>query len=177
MMTKQALKIVISGPVGAGKTSLITTLTDAYCISTEARSSEQIGKTHTTVGLDFGVLQIGGQTIHLCGTPGQARFDFMWDILCQGTLGLVLMVAANRPQDFPHARRILEFITSRKPLPFVIGVTKSELEDAWQTEDVAAYFELEMNQVIALNATQLAGSRAVIASLLRLLQTVSPVEA
>ena len=109
------MKLVISGPVGAGKTTFVQALSETEVISTEADATEDIGKPTTTVAFDFGTLNIDGQELHLYGTPGQDRFDFMWDVLCEGALGLVLLVAGNKPQDFLHARHILEFITSRNP--------------------------------------------------------------
>lgn len=147
------LKFVVAGPVGAGKTTFIQTVSDTPVIATEAQSSEDIGKDLTTVAFDFGTLTLDGQLLHLYGTPGQDRFDFMWEILCEGALGLTLLVAGTRPQDFAHARKILEFITSRVAVPFIVGVTRQDHPQVWQPHDIAAYFGLPPNQVVGLNAT------------------------
>ncbi len=160
------LKLVISGPVGAGKTTFVQTLSETEVVSTEADATEDIGKATTTVAFDFGTLNIDGQELHLYGTPGQDRFDFMWDVLCEGALGLVLLVAGNKPQDFLHARHILEFITSRNPVPFVVGVTRQDLPDVWAPQDVAAYFDLPVGQVMGLQATQAVSARNVLIRLL-----------
>jgi signal recognition particle receptor subunit beta len=96
------LKLVVSGPVGAGKTTFIGSLSEIPVVETDELASEDIGKERTTVALDFGLLTLDGVPIHLFGTPGQERFDFVWDILVEGALGLVLLVAGDSPKDFPR---------------------------------------------------------------------------
>ncbi|MDR2216082.1 MAG: ATP/GTP-binding protein [Nevskiaceae bacterium] len=167
-MTKVPLKVVVSGPVGAGKSTFIRTLSQTEVVDTDERSSENIGKTHTTVALDFGQIDLGDYLIHLFGTPGQTRFDFMWDILSEGALGLLLLVACDRPGDFPHARRILEFVTSRQSVPFIVVSTRNDVaEKAWQPADIAAYFDLPLEQVIAINAENVDSAKR---ALIRLMQ-------
>jgi small GTP-binding protein len=168
-MKPKPLKLVIAGPVGAGKTTFIQALSETLVVDTDVISTEDIGKATTTVALDFGTLELDGTPIHLFGTPGQDRFDFMWEILCEGALGLVLLVAGDRPTDFPQARRILEFITTRISVPFLVGVTRQDLPRVWDPEDVADYFELPSEQVIGLNATR---STSSVLTLIRLLETI-----
>lgn len=91
------IKIVIAGPVGAGKSTFVRTLSETPIVSTEEVANEPIRKLTTTVALDFGTILFDNQPIHLFGTPGQERFHFMWEILCQGATGLVILVAGNRP--------------------------------------------------------------------------------
>lgn len=160
------MKLVVSGPVGAGKTTFVQTLSETPVVSTEAEASEDIGKATTTVAFDFGTLILDGTELHLYGTPGQDRFDFMWDVLCEGALGLVLLVAGDKPSDFLHARHILEYITSRNPVPFVVGVTRQDLENVWKPQDIATYFDLPVSQVIGLVATSDDSARQVLISLL-----------
>jgi len=171
------LKLVISGPVGAGKTTFVQTLSETPVIATEAEASEDIGKLNTTVAFDFGTLNLDGQELHIYGTPGQDRFNFMWDVLCEGALGLIVLVAGDRPQDFTHARNILEYITSRNPIPFVIGVTRQDLEYVWRPADLAVYFNLDPLQVMGLNATEPDQARGLLIRLLELtLADAAPVQ-
>lgn len=165
------LKLVISGPVGAGKTTFIYSLSDIAVVNTDETSTEQIGKAKTTVAMDYGLLTLDGIQINLFGTPGQDRFDFMWDVLCEGALGLVLLVAGDAPETFPHARKILEFITSRIPVPFIIGVTRQDLPKVWEPEDVGDYFQVSDEQVIGVTAMQRHSSLGVMKRLLESLDS------
>ncbi|MEM6431537.1 MAG: ATP/GTP-binding protein [Deinococcota bacterium] len=165
----QPLKLVVSGPVGAGKTSFVQSLSETEVVETDEVATEDIGKDRTTVALDFGTLTLDGIPLYLFGTPGQDRFDFMWEILCEGALGMILLVAGDRPKDLPNARNILEFVTSRVPVPFIVGVTRQDLPKVWEPEDIADYFGLEPQQVVGLNATSPTGAVLALIALLRLI--------
>lgn len=91
----QQLKIVFTGPMGAGKTRAVTTLSDEPVVLTETMNTDLAAnsKTTTTVGMDYGELVLeGGSRVGLIGTPGQARFEFMWSILTKGALGVVILI-------------------------------------------------------------------------------------
>ncbi len=96
----QTLKIVVTGPFSSGKTEFIQTISEIDVVSTErtiTRESERI-KDRTTVAMDFGRITIDEELIlYLFGTPGQKRFDFMWEILSEGMLGFIVMVDSTRP--------------------------------------------------------------------------------
>ena len=146
------LKIVVSGPVGAGKTTYIKCLSDSPVVSTEEKASEEIGKELTTVAMDYGSLSLEGQEIHLFGTPGQERFDFMWEVLCEGAVGMLLLIAGHQPQSFRKARHILDYITSQVPIPCVIGVTRQDLEKVWSPKEIANFLSVPREHVIGLDA-------------------------
>lgn len=132
-------KIIFSGPVGAGKTTAIGALSDIEAISTNELATDmaQLQKAYTTVAMDYGQIKLDGtERIHLYGTPGQERFDFMWDILTHGGIGLILLLNNNRPDPFHDMHFFLnafkDFIGSTK---VVIGVTQMDLSVKPSLED------------------------------------------
>lgn len=150
----EPLKLIIAGPVGAGKTAFISNLSEIETVNIGVRSLENAGKELSPVAMDYGVLTLDGIPLHLYGTPGRERFDAMWEVLCKGALGLILLIAGNRPDNFSQARTTLEFITSRINVPFMLGITRSDFADSWDAEDISDYFGLPPEQALALNATE-----------------------
>ncbi|GAA5525484.1 hypothetical protein Maes01_02054 [Microbulbifer aestuariivivens] len=125
-------KIIFAGPVGAGKSTAISTISDVEVVSTESRASDDVSlrKETTTVAMDYGRLALGnGQAIHLYGTPGQERFSFMWEVLTIGGLGLVLLIdnAADDPladMEF-YLGAFAKFIRENA---VAVGVTRMDLQ-------------------------------------------------
>lgn len=131
--------MVITGPFNAGKTEFIRSISEIDVVSTEQNISSENEKLKetTTVALDFGRLTIDNTLIlHIFGTPGQRRFEFMWDILSEGMLGYVVMVDSTRPETFREARYILDTFSEHSDTPFVVAVNKQDLESAWDVEDI-----------------------------------------
>ncbi len=96
-------RIIITGPVGAGKTTAIKTISDIPPILTDVVSSDGSKKldARTTVAMDYGMMKVGdSDKLHFYATPGQERFDFMWDILTAGGMGLILLLDNTRTNPF-----------------------------------------------------------------------------
>lgn len=131
--------MVVTGPFSSGKTQFIQTVSEIDVVATERKissESERIKET-TTVAMDFGRITVDDDLVlYLFGTPGQKRFDFMWEILSEGMLGFVVMVDSSRPETFREARRILETFRAYAPTPYVVAANKQDLEDAWEPEDM-----------------------------------------
>ncbi len=124
----RTVKVVVTGPFGAGKTTFIQTISEITVLSTERQVSDHTRsvKGHTTVAMDFGRITVDGNlALYLFGTPGQERFDFMWEILAEGMLGFVLMVDHDREESLAEAARIMEFFTDIADVPFIVVVNKS----------------------------------------------------
>lgn len=123
-------KILFTGPVGAGKTTAIASISDIPVVQTEAAASDDVAlrKANTTVAMDYGVLNLDGALkVHLYGTPGQERFSFMWDILAMGSLGLVLLVDNAREDPLEDMSFYLKsFERFIKNNAVAIGVTRMD---------------------------------------------------
>jgi small GTP-binding protein len=135
----QTVKMVVTGPFNAGKTEFIRSVSEIDVVSTERKISsdaERVKET-TTVAMDFGRITVDEDLVlYLFGTPGQKRFDFMWEILSEGMLGFIVMVDSTRPETFREARSILETFRAYAPTPYVVAANKQDRPDAWELEDI-----------------------------------------
>ncbi len=142
----QTVKIVVTGPFNAGKTEFIRSISEIDVVSTERKitlEAEKV-KNSTTVAMDFGRITVDDDLVlYLFGTPGQKRFDFMWEILSEGMLGFVVAVDSTRPETFREARSILETFKAYAPTPFVVAANKQDHKDAWDVEDMRVALRLD----------------------------------
>lgn len=166
----QTVKMVITGPFSSGKTSFIGSVSEIPVVRTERKitDSTRSVKEQTTVAMDFGRITIDKDlALYLFGTPGQKRFDFMWEILSEGMLGFVVLVDSARPETFREARRILDTFRSYSNTPFVIGANKQDDEDAWPPEDLKIALGLDQDtRVLPCVATDKESVRNVLLELL-----------
>jgi small GTP-binding protein len=143
----QTVKMVVTGPFNAGKTEFIRSVSEIDVVSTERKISsfqEKTVKEATTVAMDFGRITVDDDLVlYLFGTPGQRRFDFMWEILSEGMLGFVVMVDSTRPETFREARSILETFRAYAPTPYVVAANKQDVKDAWEVGDMRHALRLD----------------------------------
>ena len=131
-MTTINKKIIFTGPVGAGKTTAIDSISDIATVTTDEYASDMTKsrKPQTTVAMDYGLIRLNqNERVHLYGTPGQERFDFMWDILTKGGIGLILLLDNTRKDP----RRDMTFYTNAfrdfiQKEQMVVGVTRMDLQ-------------------------------------------------
>ena len=141
----QNVKIVVTGPFSAGKTQFIRAISEIDVVNTERKitSEAEMVKDATTVAMDFGRITVDDDLVlFLFGTPGQKRFDFMWEILSEGMLGFIVVVDSTRPETFRETRRILETFRAYAPTPYIVAGNKQDVEDAWDIDDMRVALRL-----------------------------------
>lgn len=142
----QTVKMVVTGPFSSGKTEFIRSVSEIEVVSTERRISSEAEKIKntTTVAMDFGRISVDEDLVlYLFGTPGQKRFDFMWEILSEGMLGFVVMVDSTRPETFREARSILQTFRAYAPTPYIVAANKQDRSEAWELEDMRIALRLD----------------------------------
>lgn len=118
-------KIVIFGGVGAGKSTMIRTLSEIRTVDTDRLSTVDIGKEMTTVGIDYGRIHVDDDlAIGLYGVPGQRRFAALWDQVLRGAWGLILLKKSTEERKVDDIDFLLTHIGDRlTSLPVVVGLT------------------------------------------------------
>jgi len=141
-------KILIAGPTGAGKTTAVHAVSEIAAVSSEVRNTDSsLAKEFTTAGLDYGHITLeGGERLTLYGAPGQERFDFMWRILAQGALGVIVLMDNSQPEPLTtldmYLRALAPTIAQHtRQAACVVGVGRMEQYPTPGLDAVAAHLQ------------------------------------
>jgi len=177
-MEGKVLKILITGSYGSGKTTLVKTLSQIAPILTEKKISRpqdiiDENKKTTTVAMDMGKIKISDDLyIHIFATPGQERFDFMFDILSKGILGAIILVDATSPISVEVAKKLYKKVKDKFDIPVVFAVTKLDREDAYKFEEIKFLLEdCSDCAVVPLDPRDLESAKNALLKLLSLIET------
>ncbi|HEV7805157.1 MAG TPA: ATP/GTP-binding protein [Solirubrobacteraceae bacterium] len=165
------IKFVVTGPFAAGKTTLVKTMSEIPVIGTETSVTDETSsiKPNTTVSMDFGKLTLVDEDmiveLSLFGTPGQQRFNFMWDVLAEGMDGYLVLVDLSRRDSFEEAAGIIAHFDRISDVPFIIGANKGNGADR-ELDGIAETLGARGAQVVACDATDQESARDTLLALL-----------
>jgi uncharacterized protein len=152
-----ALKIIIAGGFGVGKTTLVGSvseiqplLTEEYLTDVSVGVDDTSGveaKTTTTVAMDFGRITLNHDLVlYLFGTPGQDRFLFVWDELSLGAIGAIVLADTRRLADsFPSVDYF-----ERRGVPFIVAVNCFEGSRRYEPAEVQLALNLDLGVPVLL---------------------------
>jgi small GTP-binding protein len=174
----QSVKVVVTGPFNAGKTTFIKAVSEITVLSTERQITDVSGegRGETTVAMDFGRITISDDVVlYLFGTPGQQRFSFMWETLSEGMLGFVVLVDALAEGSITEAVAMIEFFTGMSDVPFVVAANKVASDDVATLSSLRSRLELaEDVPLLAVDAKDRESVKGVLLGLLyRILDCMS----
>jgi small GTP-binding protein len=122
-------KIVVLGAMGAGKSTMVRAVATGAVVDTDvANTDASSSKQATTVAMDYADVELpNGDRLRLYGTPGQARFDFIWTMLLEGASGVIVLLDATVDDLAADVTTYLQPLAAHgRALPVVIGISKAD---------------------------------------------------
>lgn len=167
-------KLVVTGAFNAGKTTFVNILSEIEPINTDKATRNQTEKkikATTTVALDYGKVRINGHSaVHLFGTPGQNRFDFMRDILAEEMHGFIFLIDSTDRRSLNQATELLTIFKKHKHVPYLLAANKADQKGLSYQEIRQALKLSEQQPVMPCIATDKKSAQAVVERLIALIE-------
>lgn len=142
-------KVAFIGSVGSGKTTIINQLSSIDTVNTDVESSIDIGKQFTTVGIDYGHINLGDDmSIGLYGVPGQKRFNFVWDFVNDGLWAVVILIKNGDQDSLSDMAYLMKYFKVDQSSTCVIGITHAEGKEddpfTQKVRDLSAQMDVDL---------------------------------
>lgn len=142
-------KLVVTGPFNAGKTEFVRAASDIDIVTTERRISDpgvvRDGKEETTVAMDYGQMRMSDCILHLYGTPGQARFEFMWPILSREMDAFIVVMDSTDRASWIDVTPLIRTFRKYTKAPYVVVANKQDAPSAQAPEAIRKALSLADN--------------------------------
>ncbi|MCK9408081.1 MAG: ATP/GTP-binding protein [Bacteriovoracaceae bacterium] len=165
-------KLVISGSVNSGKTTFVKTISEFDPITTDEYATEEnvkVLKGQTTVAMDYGRRTIDEDVVlHIYATPGQERFNFMWDVLVEGAFGVIFLADSTDLDSISNTKKIIKYFSEKFNLPYLLCVTKLDMPVSIDYKEVLKLIDKQDLFAIPCNTTQKEDVRTALIALLSL---------
>jgi hypothetical protein len=159
------VKILVTGPYRAGKSSLINTMASGNSFSIDRRG--------TTVCMDYGWVDVDGVKLHLFGTPGQERFAVVREVLAEGMRIMVMVVDSTKPESIMQAKKILQELLPTD-VPCIVAANKQDRPEAMSPAEVQKIMGIPRVYTVGTSAVARNGTHELLSKLCTVAQKVQP---
>jgi len=148
------LKIVVTGPFGSGKTTFIKTVCGDILGTDRNVTSpyEKMVKRKTTVAFDYGKVYVKNIPIHLFGTPGQTRFQFMIKVLTVGMHGYIFIIDGSSIKEVLRGKILYDNMLSYSRYPHIIAINKQDIRGSLSLSEVSKIMNISKDRLYPLIA-------------------------
>jgi signal recognition particle receptor subunit beta len=148
---KQKVNILVVGPNGSGKTTFLNTLSMTPIVEVDYRCSDEIIENDTPNGVEFGAFITPNVEVELRGIPAGNALGMNWEVACEGTDAVIMLVPSDNPRSFIEAQKTLDVVAKTMDVPVLLCLTKIDEGLIWEHADVADCFQIPADFIVDLD--------------------------